>query len=664
MFSSVKGRIVFGFGIVILLLIVATIINVTLVSGISTDFDRFRSALGRKSQAVETDLVMTKVRVRVNQWLRSMNPAFAKQADELLVQDSALVAQAAQLAVTDKEKQTVADIDRALKAYIESWRVIQGLYADEAKIYNDRIVAPGAGIRGDLAKLRDGDALDQPTSRLIGEARDGFMSSESLALQYRISMKQADADQLAATIKASLAALERAAPAIKAAPASEFLKQATSGITTWRDAFSEAIKVGQARVARLNSWTANEGEAMAVGSNILRAEGEAATAEAQSSIVSTISRTGTMLYALSLVIVLIGIALSWRLAVSITRPLANMVQVLKRLAANDRALEIPETNRRDEIGQIAKAAQVFRDSMMESARLRLAQSEDEKIKDARQEKITRAIGAFESSVGKIVGVVAASSTGLQAAATTLTSTAEMTQRLSANVASASEQASANVQSVASATEEMTSSVNEISRQVQESSKIASEAVRQAEKTDGRINQLSQAAGRIGDVVKLITAIAEQTNLLALNATIEAARAGEAGRGFAVVASEVKQLASQTAKATEEIGTQIAGMQSATQEAVTSIKEISQTIGRISEIASTISVAVEEQGAATQEIARNVGEAAKGTGQVATSITDVNRGANETGAASAQVLASAQSLSTESSHLKLEVEKFLVTVRAA
>jgi methyl-accepting chemotaxis protein len=656
MFSSVKGRIVFGFGIVILLLIVATIINVTLVSGISTDFDRFRSALGRKSQAVETDLVMTKVRVRVNQWLRSMNPAFAKQADELLVQDSALVAQAAQLAVTDKEKQTVADIDRALKAYIESWRVIQGLYADEAKIYNDRIVAPGAGIRGDLAKLRDGDALDQPTSRLIGEARDGFMSSESLALQYRISMKQADADQLAATIKASLAALERAAPAIKAAPASEFLKQATSGITTWRDAFSEAIKVGQARVARLNSWTANEGEAMAVGSNILRAEGEAATAEAQSSVVSTISRTGTMLYALSLVIVLIGIALSWRLAVSITRPLANMVQVLKRLAANDRALEIPETNRRDEIGQIAKAAQVFRDSMMESARLRLAQSEDEKI--------TRAIGAFESSVGKIVGVVAASSTGLQAAATTLTSTAEMTQRLSANVASASEQASANVQSVASATEEMTSSVNEISRQVQESSKIASEAVRQAEKTDGRINQLSQAAGRIGDVVKLITAIAEQTNLLALNATIEAARAGEAGRGFAVVASEVKQLASQTAKATEEIGTQIAGMQSATQEAVTSIKEISQTIGRISEIASTISVAVEEQGAATQEIARNVGEAAKGTGQVATSITDVNRGANETGAASAQVLASAQSLSTESSHLKLEVEKFLVTVRAA
>jgi methyl-accepting chemotaxis protein len=211
---------------------------------------------------------------------------------------------------------------------------------------------------------------------------------------------------------------------------------------------------------------------------------------------------------------------------------------------------------------------------------------------------------------------------------------------------------------------MTSSVNEISRQVQDSAKIANEAVQQAQRTDSRINALSQAAGRIGDVVKLITAIAEQTNLLALNATIEAARAGDAGRGFAVVASEVKQLASQTAKATDDIATQIAGMQTATQESVAAIKEIGATIGRIAGIASTIAAAVEEQGAATQEIARNVGEAAKGTSQVAANISDVNRGASETGSASSQVLTSAQSLSGESQHLKLEVDKFLSTVRAA
>jgi methyl-accepting chemotaxis protein len=189
-------------------------------------------------------------------------------------------------------------------------------------------------------------------------------------------------------------------------------------------------------------------------------------------------------------------------------------------------------------------------------------------------------------------------------------------------------------------------------------------VKQAEHTDLRINELLKAAGRIGDVVKLITAIAEQTNLLALNATIEAARAGESGRGFAVVASEVKALAAQTAKATDEIGAQITGMQAATEDSVGAIKEIGATISRISDISTTIAATIEEQGAATAEIARNVSEAAKGTAEVAEKITQVNTGASSTGSASAQVLASARSLSSESGLLKKEVEKFLNTVRAA
>jgi methyl-accepting chemotaxis protein len=218
--------------------------------------------------------------------------------------------------------------------------------------------------------------------------------------------------------------------------------------------------------------------------------------------------------------------------------------------------------------------------------------------------------------------------------------------------------------VASASEEMGSSVNEIGRQVQEAARIAGAAVEQAQKTNDRVNALSQAATRIGDVVELINTIAGQTNLLALNATIEAARAGEAGRGFAVVASEVKALAEQTAKATGEISHQIAGIQTSTQDSVTAIKEISATIGRISEISSAIASAVEEQGAATQEISRNVQQAAEGTRQVASSITDVQRGASETGTASSQVLASSQSLSLESNRLKVEVGNFLETARAA
>ena len=211
---------------------------------------------------------------------------------------------------------------------------------------------------------------------------------------------------------------------------------------------------------------------------------------------------------------------------------------------------------------------------------------------------------------------------------------------------------------------LSSSVNEIGRQVQESARIASDAVDQARRTNDRVGELSKAAARIGDVVELINTIAGQTNLLALNATIEAARAGEAGRGFAVVASELKALAEQTSKATGEIGQQITGIQAATQDSVNAIKEISVTIEKLAEISSTIAAAVEEQGAATQEISRNVQQAAQGTQQVSSNITDVQRDAGETGSASAQVLSAAKSLSGDSSRLKLEVGKFLTTVRAA
>ena len=187
---------------------------------------------------------------------------------------------------------------------------------------------------------------------------------------------------------------------------------------------------------------------------------------------------------------------------------------------------------------------------------------------------------------------------------------------------------------------------------------------QAQQTDGRIGKLSRAAQQIGDVVKLITAIAEQTNLLALNATIEAARAGDAGRGFAVVASEVKSLASQTAKATDEISNHISGMQQATEESVTAIKEIGATIGQISTIASTIAGAVEQQGAATQEIARNVQGVATGTQDAAANIIKVTHGAAETGSASEQVLNSAKSLSGESTRLRAELDRFMANIRAA
>jgi methyl-accepting chemotaxis protein len=349
----------------------------------------------------------------------------------------------------------------------------------------------------------------------------------------------------------------------------------------------------------------------------------------------------------------------------LSQPIARLKSVMEALAGNNLSVDVPGTGRRDELGEMARTVEVFKKNGLEVERLKREQQVIEKrAAEQRKADMVKLADNFEGAVGEIIETVSSASTELEASAGTLTKTAEHAQQVTTTVAAASEEASTNVQSVASATEEMASSVNEISRQVQESARIANEAVSQARSTTERVSELSKAATRIGDVVDLINTIAGQTNLLALNATIEAARAGEAGRGFAVVASEVKALAEQTAKATGEIGHQITGIQAATQDSVGAIKEISGTIERLSEISSAIAAAVEEQGAATQEISRNVQQAAQGTQQVSSNITDVQRGASETGSASSQVLAAAQSLSRDSNRLKLEVGKFLNTVRAA
>jgi methyl-accepting chemotaxis protein len=348
----------------------------------------------------------------------------------------------------------------------------------------------------------------------------------------------------------------------------------------------------------------------------------------------------------------------------VCRPIIDLTATMSRLASGDVSGDIAGAGRADEIGAMASAVAVFKDSMIEAERLAAEKAAENDGKMRRAQMLDELTRAFEAKVTELVGGLSSASSIMEETAQSMSSTATLTNRQAAIVAAASDQTSANVQTVASATEELASSISEIGRQVAQSTEIAARAVDNARRTGETARSLAEGAQKIGDVVTLIQSIAAQTNLLALNATIEAARAGDAGRGFAVVASEVKSLAGQTAKATTEISEQIAAIQSASDQTVTAIQNVANVIAEIDQIGTAIAAAIEEQGSATKEISRSVQEAARGTHEVNTNITGVQKAADDTGSAANQVLGAAEQLSSQSKDLAGQVNRFLSEVRAA
>ncbi|HEX3972633.1 MAG TPA: HAMP domain-containing methyl-accepting chemotaxis protein [Stellaceae bacterium] len=436
-----------------------------------------------------------------------------------------------------------------------------------------------------------------------------------------------------------------------------------SGLTELRDKTIQQLLAGEKPALTIPAWMQRSlpavSKLLSVSIAALDAASDRAAALRDAALHSLLVRLGLLIAALA-----VGIGSMVAIGRRVIRPLHAIRDAMVKLAGGDLTIDVGANVRRDEIGALFGTLATFRDNAVEKQRIEEEQKQRHADAAKRQETIEHSIKAFEKEVGGALQALDKASSDMRNVSQAIAGAASQGDRQVKVVVGAAAEASKHVDVVAGSAEELSAASNEISGQVTRAADIANRAVEEARQTDSTMQSLVGTTSRIGDVVDFINDIAGQTNLLALNATIEAARAGEAGRGFAVVASEVKALAEQTAKATREIGQQISGIQAATQESVGAIKEISGTIERLSEISSTIAAAVEEQGAATQEISRNVQQAAQGTQQVSSNITDVQHGASETGSASTQVLSAAQSLSGDSNRLKLEVGKFLSSVRAA
>jgi methyl-accepting chemotaxis protein len=663
----IKSKILSGFAVVLAILIAALAFAYVTFVAVSHDVDEYAHYVEEASLISEIETQFLRFNSHAREFANTADAADAEAVFTYAKQLELMLEDARTQFISAEHRSRIEDITRELEAYLASFVSAKSLSDEYHSLILDRLEPDGIKIVADLDKLV---AHAQNTGDLELLKRSVAAREHALLarLYANILIGRQD-DSFGAKSADEFAKLESALRQIGDQPLSGDLRavldDANELFADYREVFDKIRADELEIVATVHGTMRQASEGIIADAEALKQELAVAEQNILQKVVAEILLAEKEILIASIGGALLGMVLAWVIGDRLSRPIIAITAIMRRLADRDLGVEIPGQTRKDEIGQMAQAVQIFKSNAIRNDELEAeARAQEERAKEEHRRFMNQTADSFTNSVGSIIEAVAAAAVELQATATGMSQIANAASEQTTAVASASEQASGNVDSVASATEELNSSIEEINRQVAYSTEIARKAVEQARETMIGIQELVEASNNIAQVLKLISDISDQTNMLALNATIEASRAGDAGKGFAVVANEVKTLSAQTAKATEEIRTQVQNVQSRTGFAANQIDLISKTISEMDGIVATISSAVEEQSAATREIAFNIEQAATGTTVVSSNIVTVSQAVNEAGTASSDVLSAVSTLSENFTTLKGATDSFVSTIRAA
>lgn len=692
-FSSLKisRKLYAGFGAMIALGLIIGTVAVVKNFMLTANMKAFDDMAGDALLASEINADMAKTLLNTNDYISTRDAKSLELTRKFLGETKDGIGIAKGEINKPERAERVAKIAKLITDYEAGLDKVVELYKERDVLVTQKLDQIGPRIRKSLSDINRGAKANGQLlqANLAGLANEHLLLGRLYVAKFLANNQAAEIDKAIEELTAAGKSIDQLQANTSNTAWLNSLNKVEAGLTEYRDTSIRVRELIFERNEIKNASVLGNGRVISNAAAEIKNSAIADEKIVAERTLASIVESNVIVIVVSLLAVAAGGFFGWFISGSIVKPIDSMTGTMGDLAEGNTGVEIPGADRVDEIGDMASAVQVFRDNMIESERLQEeqkkadaarakaqeeaaqkdkeraeAEAEQARVAKERADRLNRITTEFETVAKEALTVFSSASEQMQASARDLTATADETSAQSTAVASASEEASTNVQTVASATEELSSSVEEISRQVANSAQIAREAVEESDKANDKVKGLESAATKIGEVVELINDIASQTNLLALNATIEAARAGEAGKGFAVVATEVKSLADQTAKATDEIGTQISEIQAATGHAVDAISAIGKTIRSVDEISGTIAAAVEEQGASTKEIAANIQQVASGSQEVNGSITSVNAAAGKTGNAANEVLTAAQRLSEQADNLRGAVDEFLQDVKAA